>query len=307
MVKYSITLFVFVFSLLNLAGRELPDSNTGGMNTKGGIKILAIGNSYSHDAMLYMYDLLHQTGVRGDIVLVNAYIVGGSLRQHANNVRTGDYSNLQRQTFRMYDDTEKSPLGTYSLLQLIQQENWDLITLQQASRESGIPASHNEDLDFLIDYVKKHAPNAKLGWHMTWAWAQIHWKNNPSWPDFNMNQLDMYTSICNAVQTMIVPVKAFDYIIPTGTAIQNARGYFGDNLNFDGTHLDNLGCYIAAAMWIKTITGFDVAKLRTPFYMSMTWSPNGPTPYTVRKDALANIVQAVNDAAASPFTTTFGQ
>ena len=60
---------------------------------KDGIKILAIGNSYSQDCFLYLFDLLVDLGVeQSSIKIVNAYISGGSLYDHAEYVRTDNYN-----------------------------------------------------------------------------------------------------------------------------------------------------------------------------------------------------------------------
>ena len=135
---------------------------------------------------------------------------------------------------------------------------------------------------------------------MTWAWTNGHSFYNRIYG----NQSNMYQAICTAVQTIIVPklnTGVFDLIIPTGTAIQNYRVH-GDHLNHDGTHLTNLGCYIAAAMWIKTITGYDIAKLSTPYVANKTWG--GAPSVTINARDLPDIVQAVNAAATTPFVVT---
>lgn len=51
-------------------------------------KVLAIGNSFSVDAMQYLYGLAKDAGYT-DIVLGNLYIGGCTLETHANNIGTG--------------------------------------------------------------------------------------------------------------------------------------------------------------------------------------------------------------------------
>ncbi len=288
---------------------------------KNGIKILAIGNSYSQNAMQYMYDMLRHVGVTGDIVLMNALINGGDLEDHANNIRVDDYSDLYRQTFHTEGAINTSAAGAYTLRQMIRSENWDVITLQQASAVSGVPETYNNDLDFLINYIHDNArepKNYKLGWHMTWAYAASYFPLY-TWAITRYgNQQGMYEMTCTTVQEQILLHRgaSFDFVIPVGTAIQNARKPsslgFGDYLNYDGTHLDNRGCYIAAATWIKTITGYDIARLETPYPMwpgtvSISivrageavpyWMPSTPASFEI-------IQKAVNAAATTPFATT---
>ena len=264
---------------------------------KDGIKILAIGNSYAENSMRYMYDLLTKFGVTSNIKLVNAYIPGGSLNQHATNAINNTNTGLYRQEyFANGVDVITNP---NSLFDLIKEDKWDVITLQQSSWESGNSLSYNDDLIYLITYVNTnmtHNSNFKFGWHMTWAWA------NDDYPDWStsyyIDQADMYTKICSTVKTEIVP-KGFDFIIPNGTAIQNYRGLHGDVLNiYDGTHLNNLGHYIATAIWIKTITGYDISNLPVPYSNPLHYCA-GPA-ITIDVILRGQIAQAVNDAFVLP-------
>ena len=287
-----------------------------------GIKILAIGNSFAQDAMAYMNDLFRELkGVSYPITLVTAYIGGGSLQNHADNVRNKTYTDLHRITFNAGGQNEawspasSSTNNTHTLESIIREHKWDVITLQQSSDNSGIQSTYDADLDFLIDQVVKKImnnesgqyietnpntnantnanPNFRLGWHMTWAW------HTPpgSWGTYG-SQTGMYSAICTTVQAQILnhPKRKndFDFIIPVGTAIQNARhsNYFGNNLGRDDKHLNNHGKYIAGVMWIKTITGWDISGLKP-------YSSGGIT-----STHLPWVVPSVNEAAQSPYYVT---
>ena len=276
---------------------------------KDGIKILAIGNSFSEDVMLYLYDLLKQLGIdeanNDNIKLVSAAIGGGSLQNHADNVKSGDYSSLIRQTFLANGVKNGAAFGQFTLKEIIEQEEWDVITLQQVSWFSGNSFTYDPYLGDLIDFVQSNAtnPNFKLGWHMTWAWGS----NHSGFPSSHLNQRAMYEAICAAIQGKIVSNSAFDFVIPVGTAIQNARGLFGDILNPDETHLGNLGSYIGGAMWVKTITGFDISNLQTGYVADKSlWDyQNSVPPVTIDQTKLAGIVQSVNAAAVNPFESLY--
>ena len=262
---------------------------------KDGIKILAIGNSFSINAMNYMFDLLTQLGVdENKIVLATAYYGGASLNYHANNARNDTPNSYDPIFFRkngICDWTNPKR----SLKQMIQLDYWDIITLQQSSTFSFDPSTYNKDLDDLIEYVQKYALNQdfKLGWHMTWSNSYA----NPSWSGEN------HGYICNTVQAKILTNSAFDFIIPAGTAIQNARGQFGDSsCTADGSHLNSFGTYIAGAIWVKTITGYDIANLETPYLTPV--SENDVTRYNIEGNTFTKIVHSVNAAYANPFVLT---
>ena len=64
-----------------------------------------------------------------------------------------------------------------------------------------------------------------------------------------------FEGILNAVQTKIAP-KGDIAVIPSGTAIQNARLVLGDVLTRDGFHLSfKHGRYIAACTWLEAVLG----------------------------------------------------
>src|SRR5690554_6809134 len=74
---------------------------------------------------------------------------------------------------------------------------------------------------------------------------------------YQNNQMSMYNGIVDAMETVILPDEAFDFLIPAGTAIQNVRtSFIGDVLTRDGYHLSiPLGRYIAGMTWVRIIAG----------------------------------------------------
>jgi hypothetical protein len=266
-----------------------------------GYRILAIGNSYSQDAMRYIRDILVKNGVdNSNIDTVNAYIGGCTLQTHANNARS-DSPAYERQTFRLGGNLVYPSSWDNKLKDIITSNDWDVITLQQASVYSGKPDTYNSDLTELIAYVKQHAtnPNVKLGWHMTWAYAGSY--GDSSFDGYGKDQMTMYNAIVSTVPDKI-KLKSeggdFDFIIPSGTAVQNGRTTtWGDNLNSDGTHLNDRGRFIAAAAWVRTIYNKGVAGIFTSTFTAL----NG---YNLTSDDMARIEKCVKDAADHPFAVT---
>lgn len=253
----------------------------------GTLKVLAIGNSFSEDATSWLYDIAKASGIN-EVVVANLYIGGASLATHWNNAsgNRADYTYQKNSNGTWTSQTGKT------MQYGIKDESWDIITLQQASNLSGAQSSYNTDLTNLISYVNanKTNPNAKLGWHMTWAYQSD--STHPDFPTYDKNQMTMYNAIVSSVQNKIVPNSAFSYIIPVGTAIQNVRSSFiGDTLTRDGHHLSyNLGRYIAGLTWLRTLTGISIDNL--------TYVPSTseiPQPY------LPVIKEAVNKAVQTPF------
>ena len=225
---------------------------------KESIKILAIGNSFSIDAMEHLAIILNDAGVK-EIVLGNLYIGGCSIATHSNNMKT----DAAAYTFHVNKGTGWTSTKNQKLNTGILYENWDIITIQQVSQDSGKPETLGE-LQGLIDHVRATATNkdVKLLWHMTWAY-QNDYASAGKFGAYNNDQQTMYNAITDLVKTKINTNTSIDGFIPSGTAIQNIRSsYLGDTLTRDGFHLTyDIGRYTAALMWFKELTGESLSDI----------------------------------------------
>ena len=213
------------------------------------IKVLAIGNSFSQDAVEQnLYELARAQG--DSLIIGNAYIGGCSLDRHYKNLM-GDSCVY---AYRKIVGGHKMEKKKVSLQSIIRDEQWDVITLQQASKWSGIPSSFSK-LRPLKQLVQSYTTNlhVQFMWHMTWAYAwDYHSKN---FAVYDYNQRSMYSSI---VSTMLnaLPMAGISRIVPSGIAIQLMRYRVGDVLCRDGFHLSlTLGRYTAACTWCEFLTG----------------------------------------------------
>jgi len=216
------------------------------------VKILAIGNSFSVDAMRnYLYDVLKSADY-DQVILGNLYVGGCSLDTHWNYIssKSGSYE------FHKNDDNGEWVVNQgYDALTALQEENWDVITVQQVSGNSGMPDTYG-NLQNIVNWVNQYKtnPDAKVLWHMTWAYQQD--STHESFPNYNSDQMTMYNAIVDTVQNTVLTTEGIDGVIPSGTAIQNLRGAIGDNLTADGYHLNDLhGDYTASLTWYAAITG----------------------------------------------------
>lgn len=225
-------------------------SVTGGtVEPSGPIRILAIGNSFSQDAVeQYFYELAEAADI--DIVVANLYIGGCSLEKHLSNSK----SNAADYEFRKTKNGTKTNKSGMTLLQGLEDEEWDYISLQQVSGNSGQYDTYAASLPELVAYVKEKAlnKNVKLMMHQTWAYPAN--SDHADFPKYDKDQMKMYNAIVDAVNRAAQLVD-IDIIIPAGTAIQNGRtSYLGDSFNRDGNHLETTyGRYTAACTWFEKI------------------------------------------------------
>ena len=213
------------------------------------VKILAIGNSFSADAIeQHLHELAKAEGIT--TIIGNMFIGGCSLERHVNNAR----NNIADYEYRKVGiDGKRVILRNVTLEKALADEKWDYISLQQASQFSGMYDTYRTYLPELMRYVKQHAAeSSQLVFHQTWAYAAN--SNNPGFKNYSNDQQKMYDAIVNAVRKACKQYK-IKIVIPSGTAIQNARtSFIGDNMNSDGTHLEaKVGRYTAACTWFEKI------------------------------------------------------
>ncbi len=257
---------------------------------KRDIKILAIGNSFSVDAMEYLWDIFEDAGF-DDIVLGNLYIGGCSLDTHWSNIQSG----AKAYTYYKNDFGSWSQNKNCALLPALEDEDWDIITIQQVSQNSGMPETFG-NLQNIIDYVneKKTNKDAKLYWHMTWAYQAD--SSHSGFANYNRDQMTMYNAITSGAQNSILTNDAFTDIIPSGTTVQNLRtSYIGDALTRDGYHMSyDVGRYATALTWFAKLTGLPVDDIT---YVPKKYSA-AITPH------MDLIKEAVTAAVAEPFAVT---
>lgn len=219
----------------------------------GIVRILAIGNSFSQDAVeQYLYELFDADGQK--VIIGNLYIGGCRLDTHHSNMQSG----AAKYAYRKVVDGVKTETPNVSLLTGLKDEDWDFVSIQQASGSSGQYDTYTPYLPELLKYIQENAGNPTLMFHQTWAYASS--SDHGEFPKYDSNQMTMYNAIMSAVSSAMRDNPSISVLIPSGTAIQNARtSYLGDSFNRDGYHLETTyGRYTAACTWYESISGKSV-------------------------------------------------
>lgn len=224
---------------------------------KDTLRIFAIGNSYTLDPTYYLSSLVDCTEIPADRWCVYGVTANNaSLSYWWKSFVDGTALDCTIQ----YGGLAMESYGT--LAELLSQ-SWDIISFQQVSYLSYNYSSFFPELDFLISTVRRLCPNPDV---------QIAWQQTWSYDDNFGNALtceQMYQGIA-AATTQLFSDGSIDILIPTGTAIQNARSTSLNtphNLTRDGTHLcQGVGLYIGACTWFQTLFApvFDVTILGNP-------------------------------------------
>ncbi len=216
------------------------------------IKILAIGNSFSEDAIEgYLHQIIVASGRKA--IIGNMYIAGCTLKKHWTNMNENN-SNYEYRNINV--NGEHTVIKNQNLRSIIKSQNWDYISFQEVSYLSGIIDDYNAYLADLVSFAKSIStnPDLKILLHQPWAYQQN--STHSGFENYDKDQMKMFNKIVETVWEA-KKLTDIDLIIPTGTAIQDARtSYIGDNLTRDGYHLDKgLGRFIASCTWYEALFG----------------------------------------------------
>ena len=248
------------------------------------LRILAIGNSFSSDAVEQnLWDLFHAAGYT--VAIGNLYAPGSYLGHHWSRIE----SDAPEYKYVKVMEGKASLRENVRFSECIYDEDWDIISLQQASDISGKYEKYQPYLKNILD-VLGNCTGASCVFHQTWAYPST--STQAAFADYDNDQETMYNAIMSAVQQAFRDEPRLLRVIPSGTAIQNARLVMGDVLNRDGLHLElTYGRYTAAWTWFETITGVPVTGI--------DWWPD-----TITEDLARQCQACAHAACEKPYEVT---
>lgn len=247
------------------------------------LRILAIGNSFSRDAI---EQNLHELALAGGdtAIIGNLFIGGCSLERHAGNIRDDRHDYVYR---KIGADGKRTERTKVSIADALADDKWDYVSLQQASSFSGLFEKYEPYMPGIMKYVKERTPKkCKIILHQTWAYQ--NGAGNTGFRYYDRDQLKMYRAIV-AANNRAARTWKIKTVVPSGTAIQNARtSFIGDNMNRDGYHLDyGHGRFTAACAWYEKLFGKNVTL--------NTYAPAG-----MNSEIAAVARRAAHEAVARP-------
>ena len=212
------------------------------------MKILSIGNSFSADAQRYFQRIAKKEGEA--VKTMNLFIGGCPLRLHYLNALQDAVS------YGLGFNGEETGFKV-SLSQALASDDWDVVTLQQASKFSPRFETYTPYLEYLADYVRKYCPHAKLYIHQTWAYEdgcervqQLGYERSE----------EMFKDIQASYAKAAELIKA-DGIIPCGQAMLNASKFGIEKIHRDGYHAHlGVGRYLLGLTWYKALFGKDITR-----------------------------------------------
>ena len=281
----------FLLLFLSCASMLCAQDNT--------VRILGIGNSFTVDALeQHFQPILDAQGK--DAIIGYPYRGGTFLSQHdAWSTRTDTLPyNYRKFTHGQFTSTG---LATYNMTMAMADEPWDWVIIQSDHDSAGIYKSYVPYMEHLINFVHSHCsnPNVKIGFYMTWAYDAT--STFPGFDLYGRNQQLMYDSIIACAQKLMAAHPDLEFIIPSGTAVQNARTSFvGQHLNRDGYHLHyEHGRYISSLCWYEKIFGESA--------LTVTYKPDGMTDYKANMCRTAAHSAIINPYEVTDLSAEYGE
>ena len=213
------------------------------------MNVLAIANSFGVDANRYLHQIARADGTV--INVTTLYIGGCPLDTHYRNL-LGD-----KEAYELHFNGHGTGFKV-SIEEALLSREWDVVTIQQASKKSYIPESFEPYASALADCIRECAPKAKLLVHQTWAYKEgsDRMLNITPYTTFDA----MFADIEKAYEKCVETVEA-DGLIPSGKLMQELLHKGVPCIHRDELHVTRgLGRYALGLLWYRMLTGRTVAE-----------------------------------------------
>lgn len=252
------------------------------------LKILFVGNSFAVDTMEHTAQISRSLGIES--VKFGVLFFGGcSIDLHYTHAMEDSVA----YTYYQNEGEGWSPTPNYKISDAVKSEDWDWIAIQHGTYGTSRYTSPEcyEKLTPLIDYLKELAPkHTKIAFNLTWLGEST--RQHHEIISYGGNMVLMRQKLEEVTKAVILSNPKIDLLVPTGTAIENARTTRIGLLTRDCFHLSmDKGRYIAGLTFISTITGIDADKIN--------WAPE-----TVDAYAVSVAIKAAQAAQKNPLTVT---
>lgn len=283
------------------------------------LKVLTLGHSLAVDAC-HMLNLVANAEGYESMLIGTLYYSGCPLNKHVK------YLTDDEPAYNLYlSSTDKPNIAPettdgVTMKYALNYEYWDIIVMMGGVFEVARSVTYtNGDIQTIQNYVKDNAvnPNFKFAWHMPWVFPvdrdlQLT-KDNDSYhknyEEFDHDRSKLYGAMTKCVGDHIVTDETFDFLIPSGTALENALSSYmtEKDVHRDYAHASDFGRLIAAYTWYCKLAGIEqleaikLDKVPKQFFKSI---PAGTPDWVLTDHEKELIIESVNNALKNPLQMT---
>lgn len=289
----------------------------------GVLKVLTLGHSLAIDAGHMLALVCHAEGFK-EVKVGTLYYSGCPLYKHVQ------FMEADAAEYGLYLSSTESPdipptiMKDVTMRQAITLDNWDMVVIQGGVFEIAEAKTYqNGNIQKIQEYVKANSlnPNVVFAWHMPWAPPTNNtlrdtypYEQNSyysSYLPYGDDRSTLYAAITGCVKENILTDDSFAFLIPTGTAIENALSSYLEeaDLHRDYVHASDFSRVIAAYTWYCRLAGVEQLEeikldaIPVAFFRSTT----GTADRVLTEGEKALILESVNNALKAPLTMTPSQ
>ena len=287
------------------------------------LKILTLGHSLAVDCG-HMLNRVAAAEGYDSLKIGTLYYSGCPLPKHV------EYLTNNSPEYNLYISESKTPDQPTNITNGVTMEYalrfdyWDIVIMQGGVFEIAEKATYtNGNIKTIQNYVLEKClnPNVKFAWHMPWAPPtdntlrdQYPYENNTyytSYLPYGDDRTTLYKSIVNCVKDCIETDDTFQFVIPTGTTMENALSSYLEetDLHRDYVHATDLARVMISYVWYCKLLGVEELKeVKMDTIPMAFFKSTEATQDRVLTDAEKTIIlEAVNNTLKSPYEMTPSQ
>ena len=183
------------------------------------LRVLMIGNSFSVCVGKNLPQIV-RSAKKHQLKLTSAFIGGCSLERHAANLCTASADPaFAPYRIDIWDSADLRKHSRYygNVLELLRNNQYDLVTIQQASPKSWDFSTYYPYAAVIIDCIKKYNPNARIMIQQTWSYRS----DSPRLAEWGFDNTEMHERLVKAYDAFAAET-GFE-LIPSGEAIRIFR------------------------------------------------------------------------------------
>ena len=290
-------------------------------------KVLTLGHSLTVDCNHMLALVAAAEGYAG-LEVGTLYASGCPMKTHVYNLQN------DIKGYSLYYSTSDNVAATPKITNDVSMKDalifrdWDLIVMQGGSFDLALEDTYTDgNIQIIQDYVNEYKlnKNADFAWHLGWAFATdpdlqaIYTKQTgleknfytEGYKPYNNDRMVLYNKFCANAEKYIVPNETFQFIIPTGTMLENAMSSYmtEKDLLRDYAHGTDFSRLMGAYIWycrIANVEQLEDIKLTTvPRNFIKTYAGAGDMTLTEAEKAI--LIESVNNALKQPLQQTQSQ
>ena len=288
------------------------------------LKILTLGHSLAVDCG-HMLNRVAAAEGYDSLKIATLYYSGCPLPKHVQ------YLTNNSPEYSLYVSDSKTPdlvpeiFKSVTMEYALRYDYWDIVIMQGGVFEIAEKATYtNANIKTIQKYVLENClnPNVKFAWHMPWAPPtdnslrdQYPYPDNntyyTSYIPYSDDRTTLYKAIVNCVQTCIETDDTFQFVIPTGTAMENALSSYLEetDLHRDYVHASDLARVMISYVWYCKLLGIEkVEEIKMDTIpVSFFKSTQGVEDRVLTEAEKAIILEAINNTLKNPYEMTPSQ